>query len=390
LQWSSSAHDRLTGLVLEGADIDQIAEAVHDLVPGAVLVFDATGNRLATHPWKTDAGAWEGVSAQLRSAGRVRRLDMDERTTWIASATASGELLGSLVLVRSGDAAYDALNSLEERTLERAAAVCALRLLLDRSVAEGERRVAGEVVDDLVAGGERSVRAVPRARALGFDGTGPCVVLRVATGAGSGVRRTAQAFARARSGLAGWRLGQLVVVLPGTQDKPLAQELHATLSEKTTEALWVAASGPCDTIKGVPAGYVDAGNCLRAIQRLVRGGGWGTPASLGFVGVLLATDGADSLAAYATGVLDPLLEYDARRGTDLLATLETYVASGRSLRSAAAELNVHRNTVLQRLDRIGELIGEDWQQPEKLLELHVALRIHRLTGSKISGAAEVE
>ena len=36
------------------------------------------------------------------------------------------------------------------------------------------------------------------------------------------------------------------------------------------------------------------------------------------------------------------------------------------------------NTVVQRLDRIASLLGEDWQQPDRALEIQIALRLHRL------------
>jgi hypothetical protein len=43
------------------------------------------------------------------------------------------------------------------------------------------------------------------------------------------------------------------------------------------------------------------------------------------------------------------------RGVDLLTTLETYYATGCSIRRRAAQLGVHRNTVLHRLKRVEEL-----------------------------------
>ena len=45
---------------------------------------------------------------------------------------------------------------------------------------------------------------------------------------------------------------------------------------------------------------------------------------------------------------------------------------------AAASLHVHVNTVSQRLERIGALLGPSWQQPEESLELRLALRLRRL------------
>jgi DNA-binding PucR family transcriptional regulator len=72
------------------------------------------------------------------------------------------------------------------------------------------------------------------------------------------------------------------------------------------------------------------------------------------------------------------LEYDERRGTELLSTLETWYAAGGSLAATARLLHVHANTVSQRLDRIGVLLGEGWRDPERALEHQLALRLHRL------------
>jgi DNA-binding PucR family transcriptional regulator len=41
-------------------------------------------------------------------------------------------------------------------------------------------------------------------------------------------------------------------------------------------------------------------------------------------------------------------------------------------------LHVHVNTVVQRLDRIAGLLGADWQQPDRALEIQLALRLHSL------------
>lgn len=42
-------------------------------------------------------------------------------------------------------------------------------------------------------------------------------------------------------------------------------------------------------------------------------------------------------------------------------------------------LHVHVNTVVQRLERIGRLLGPDWQSPDRALELQLALRLHQVS-----------
>jgi DNA-binding PucR family transcriptional regulator len=98
---------------------------------------------------------------------------------------------------------------------------------------------------------------------------------------------------------------------------------------------------------------------------------------------LLCADPPD-VAGFVRTHLVPLLEYDARRGTDLLGTVRAYFDAGCNLARTRELLHVHVNTVTQRLERIGKLIGEDWQDPGRRLELHVALRLHQVSGPRPS------
>jgi DNA-binding PucR family transcriptional regulator len=87
------------------------------------------------------------------------------------------------------------------------------------------------------------------------------------------------------------------------------------------------------------------------------------------------------VTGFVRRALGPVLDYDARRGTDLIATLCAWFDAGGSPARAAEALKVHVNTVTQRLDRVAQLLGRDWSRPENALEVHLALRLHRLTGS---------
>lgn len=84
------------------------------------------------------------------------------------------------------------------------------------------------------------------------------------------------------------------------------------------------------------------------------------------------------VAGFVGAQLGPILDYDERRGTDLLGTVETYFACSGNLARTREVLHVHVNTVTQRLERVAQLIGQDWQTPERALELQLALRLHRL------------
>jgi len=96
-------------------------------------------------------------------------------------------------------------------------------------------------------------------------------------------------------------------------------------------------------------------------------------------GMLLGEAGT---GAFVERTIGPLLDYDRRRGTDLVGTLEAYFAAGGHLAKTKAALNVHVNTVSQRLDRVAAVLGRDWNSPARSLEVQLALRVHRLSGPR--------
>jgi DNA-binding PucR family transcriptional regulator len=142
-------------------------------------------------------------------------------------------------------------------------------------------------------------------------------------------------------------------------------------------AVTVGAAGPAARPAGIAAAYAEAGRCLRAMRALGQHGKGASLAGLGFVGVLLGD--RDDVPGFLRATLGPVLDYDERRGTELIRTLRTYFECGASLTRAKDVLHVHVNTVVQRLDRIASLLGDDWQTPERALELQLALRVLKIS-----------
>jgi GAF domain-containing protein len=85
---------------------------------------------------------------------------------------------------------------------------------------------------------------------------------------------------------------------------------------------------------------------------------------------------------------DPYLEavrtldaYDRRRGSQLVATLEQYLADRRRVTETARALTVHPNTLRQRLERIETLTGLDLASAD-LLALELAVKLARLRAER--------
>jgi PucR C-terminal helix-turn-helix domain/GGDEF-like domain len=73
------------------------------------------------------------------------------------------------------------------------------------------------------------------------------------------------------------------------------------------------------------------------------------------IGVLLRDP--DELAQLRERTISPLVEYDARHDTDLVATLRAFLAHDGSTTETADAMNLHRHTVGYRLARVHEVSG---------------------------------
>jgi sugar diacid utilization regulator len=75
--------------------------------------------------------------------------------------------------------------------------------------------------------------------------------------------------------------------------------------------------------------------------------------------------------------LGRLLDAKTRNREQLLETLQAYLACG-TVKDAATALNLHRHTVLYRLDKLRELLGGDLDTPSRMLRLQLALDLRKL------------
>ena len=89
-----------------------------------------------------------------------------------------------------------------------------------------------------------------------------------------------------------------------------------------------------------------------------------------------------SMASFIHPYLQMLEDYDARKGTELVATLEVYMRNNYNIASTAREFFTHRNTIDYRLRRIEELIGAQISDPNVNMALWLSLQARKLEAHK--------
>jgi DNA-binding PucR family transcriptional regulator len=132
--------------------------------------------------------------------------------------------------------------------------------------------------------------------------------------------------------------------------------------------------GNCDTPQDFPRSYEEAKFALR----LQKNSGCADDVTafddLGIYGMLAGMADITGVERFVRTWLGPLLEYDLRKHSDLVATLTCYLECGGNYDATATSLAVHRSTLKYRLQRIREISGHSLTEADARFNLQLATR----------------
>lgn len=384
MERASEVHTDLTALVLEGGDATDVAAAVGKALQARVTILDAdlipaAGSADAELATADERGGvwWRGVLgeaiAQSRQNGRC--VVLTEPAGAVVVAVVAGSTLLGALLLEQGVVKF---GPVEFRTAERAAQITALLSLKQDAVVEAERRVRGDLLADMLSDDRgRAADIDRRARARGVRLADLCSVIVVSVTAEQR-RHASRAAGRVvePSGLVGEHAEWVVALSPTPDAAAATAEVHtAVTAALVAPVLAVGATfdGSSDLRTQVDASAA----CARVLP------------SIGITDIAGTADeylpytalfgpGEVRVEAFVRAVIGPVLDWDADRGATLTETLATYLDCRMSPVATARALHVHKNTVLQRLERVTELLGDRWQAPDHLFRLQVAVRVARL------------
>ncbi|MFJ8601157.1 PucR family transcriptional regulator [Streptomyces shenzhenensis] len=407
LQRAEEVHRRCTQALLGGGGVPQVLEILAGFGGNPVFLETADGLLLyaaGAGPEGADPlQVWEGLRGQHRDApppaGSVL-VDVP------GGGPGPGSVRARLVLlpVRAP------LAPVHRMAAEQAAGILAVVLMQARQEEELAARGRGDFLSDLAEGRIAAEDAPAQARVLGFKpGGSPLlpVVMRLGEtlapdggtartgGAGSGGWAVlARAVAEE---LASLGMPVLLGVRPVEGRVPLLLGLRSE-AERSTAADRVAAA----LRAGVERAGLHRPGARPPVVVVAAAGGWAA-ASAGLRHAAEAATAAQGLAdrpwydarrldidlllwrlrdhpdlaAFVDRAIGPLRDHDRRSKPPLLPTLETYLAHAGRKAETARELHLNRQTLYNRLARIGELLGTDLDDPQTVLALSLALRARR-------------
>jgi purine catabolism regulator len=409
LHRADALHTALTHIVLEGGDLNAIAEAVGDAL-GCGVAFTSTDGRERAAHLDDELRAALAAADLVDPTGRLRveRIDTGVK---LGAGEARALRVGAAGVDLARLVAFNPtkIHPSDVHALERAATVAALLITREQAVAAVENKYRGDFLRDVFlhrAGGEEYV--AEHAQAFGWDLDRPVVVVVAeidpeamdVEGAPGPQRRIwqdrfalawRQVSARIDDHIASVDFSSEVVTLlpldspvgdePGTAEVLVRQAVEAVRGDRGGGRLSFSAgvSRVATGIGQLPEAYQQARRAVE-VGRRVRGGGSTTYFDqLGLHRLLALVPDPAELAAYASDILGPLAERTPE-AADLRETLQVLLDTNFNVAEAARAQFFHYNTMRYRVGKLQRLLGPVATDPHLRLDVAVALRALEITG----------
>jgi DNA-binding PucR family transcriptional regulator len=102
------------------------------------------------------------------------------------------------------------------------------------------------------------------------------------------------------------------------------------------------------------------------------------------------SDDPAELERFYSDTISPLVAYDEQYGTELVLTLEAFLANDASMAATYKQLFTHRHTIRYRLERVKELTGLDVNSTDGRERLGLGLKAMRVLGIRAPSAPVFE
>ncbi len=357
------AHLEMVGAVFAGEGLRGVARIASRYVGAPVaLIVPRLG---------TAEASWQRFERYVAARLRGAEVERPPEVTAEVPISSGGQEVGYVLLLGEGsDEAAEYLH------------MAAIAALTEVAVADAREETAqslrGAFLERVLRGEEQDAQAILRAaKRLGCDLSKGYVALCADPG--------------------GPVAGRVIAALRSERADSIAQAIdgrvYALLAGEREPVERLASRLPGGAVAGVSSVYRDAADARRALEEaelvleVKAAGGEATPEAI--------NDGAyrllfRALVSHPEEVRDlyertvaPLVRYDEQYGTQLVATLSSYLEHNCNMQATASAIHTHRHTVAYRLDRVRELTGLDPLVTEHRERLSLGLKAYRVIAPRL-------
>jgi sugar diacid utilization regulator len=259
--------------------------------------------------------------------------------------------------------------------------VAAIAALTEVAVAEArdetEQSLRGSFLEEVLKRDDlKGEDVLRRARRLGCDLGSGAVGLCAEPHEGTPGRLVASIASERPDALAQAIDGRVYSLVPGTVEE--ARKLATRLGRRATV--------------GISSGYSDPATLRRALEEAelvlkvsatgaVPEGGVGESTYRLLFHVLASRP--EEIESFYDDTVASIVSYDEQYSSDLVGTLDAYLANNCNMNQTATQIHAHRHTISYRLDRIKELTGLDPSRSEDRERLGLGLKAYRIIAPRL-------
>ena len=374
---------RMIEAVLDGEGLQGVAELAAAEAGCPVAIVLPPRGLAARAP---DGGELNGLAEYAKARVAETAASAPDPIVLERSIEAGGQIVGVVLLLDEAAGDGDEPVLIDRDEVLRAAALAALAAVaVTDAREEAERKMRGGLIEELRSHEVNTAEATSKAARLGCDLARGAIALVAEIESASPSHATALVEGEYDGSLAELADGRLYAILParGGDDAP-----ETTLRAAGRIANRLRKHG----MAAVSSFYPDPGELHRAIKEaelvldvitrepeIAEALEEGIAAS-GVYRLLfraLISDPGEVRSFYGDTV-EPLVRYDDQYHSDLLGTVEEYLASDCNMNATARAIFAHRHTVAYRLERVKELTGLDPQISEDRERLGLGIKAYRI------------
>jgi len=373
---------RMIEAVLDGEGLQGVAELAAAEAGGPVAIVLPPRGLAARAP---GGGELNGLAEYAKARVAETDAPAPDLIELERSIEAGGRIVGVVLLLESESADGEAVLVDRDEVLRAAALAALAEVAVADAREEAEQKMRGGLIEELRSREIDTAETTSKAARLGCDLARGAIALVAQIESASPSHATALVAAEYEGSLAELADGRLYAILParGGDDAPEKTLQGAGRIANRLRKLGMAA---------VSSFYPDPGELHRAIKEaeLVLDVITREPEIAEALEEGIAASGVyrllfralisdpDEVRSFYRDTVEPLVRYDDQYRSDLLGTLEEYLASDCNMNATARAIFAHRHTVAYRLERVKELTGLDPQISEDRERLGLGIKAYRI------------
>ncbi|KMY55358.1 hypothetical protein AC623_16615 [Bacillus sp. FJAT-27231] len=398
LEKTAMIHERLTEEIINGKDLQSIAAAVYETTGCPLVIENPQFEKLACaglteeEHEKIEADFKEILqhSEAERKIKKTKKLTAGQHQRLVTPIRLQKKVFGYCSFIY--ESSISELPKVDSMILERAAAVCSLYLLNEKTSFEAMERMKGHFLEQVLNGYFSSKQEVlKRGRYMNMDLNLPFRIM-VLTHQSKQSDMASELFFYEQltetilhyfkhqklqliTGQRGGNIILLVQIDASTAENKL-QELCSRLIDHLNGLypaclFRIGVSTKGRQIEQAATFYNEAAMSLKI-------GAYKEPITffeeLGVTGILLSSQDTEAIKQKACYLLGPLFESEGAKKNELMKTLYIFLMNGGNLEKTMQDLALSMSGLRYRVEKIESLLGKDLRDPQVSYELLLTLK----------------